>query len=209
ADIGLSGTCHIVKIAQQLLAQNIVGARAGVTAGRRGTGSANSRRSEHPTDGGAVFFTPRAVLPGPPHHEWRTDMTTITIPARIVRYLREALHSQLGMAAEDIGQANHEGGRLRPVLYAEPLERFDRTRALLDLIGWKDETDERPAIVNLVGHRQALLGALQAQVETEREMVRDDPTLKGAEQQMACARRRVADIEQFLALAGATLGERD
>jgi hypothetical protein len=56
-------------------------------------------------------------------------MTTITIPARIVRYLREALHSQLGMAAEDIGQASHEGGRARPVLYAEPLERFDRTRA--------------------------------------------------------------------------------
>ena len=100
-------------------------------------------------------------------------------------------------------------GRLRPVLYAEPLERFERTRALLDLIGWKDETDERPAIVNLVGHRQALLGALQAQVETEREMVRDDPTLKGAEQQIACARRRVADIEQFLALAGATLAERE
>lgn len=66
ADIGLSGTCHIVKVAQWLLAQNIVGARAGVTAGRRGTGSANSRRSEHPTDAGAVFFTPRAVLPGPP-----------------------------------------------------------------------------------------------------------------------------------------------
>jgi len=209
ADIGLSGTCHIVKVTQQLLAQNIVGARAGVTAGRRGTGSANSRRSEHPTDGGAVFFTPRAVLPGPPHHEWRTDMTTITIPARIVRYLREALHSQLGMAAEDIGQANHEAGKLRPLLYAEPLERFDRTRALLDLIGWKDETDERPAIVNLVGHRQTLLTALQAQVEMEREMVRDDPTLKGAEQQIACARRRVADIEQFLALAGATLAERD
>jgi hypothetical protein len=136
-------------------------------------------------------------------------MTTITIPARIVRYLREGLHSQLGMAAEDIGQANHEGGRLRPVLYAEPLERFDRTRALLDLIGWKDETDEGPAAINLVGHRQALLSALQAQVETEREMTRDDPTLRGAEKQILCARRRVADIEQFLALTGATLAERD
>jgi hypothetical protein len=31
---------------------------------------------------------------------------------------------------------------------------------MLDLIGWKDETDERPAIVNLAGHRQALLSAL-------------------------------------------------
>jgi hypothetical protein len=42
-------------------------------------------------------------------------------------------------------------------------------------------------------------------------MTRDDPTLKGAEKQIECARRRVADIEQFLALAfaGATLAERD
>lgn len=57
--------------------------------------------------------------------------------------------------------------------------------------------------------RQSLLTALQAQVETEREMTRDDPTLRGAEKQIACARRRVADIEQFLALAGATLAELD
>lgn len=142
ADFGLSGTCHIVKVAQRSLAQNIVGARAGRTAGRRGTGSANSRRSEHPTDAGTVFFSPRAVLPGPPLNQWRTDMTTITIPARIVRYLREALQSQLGMAAEDISQASHEVGQERPVLYVEPLERLDRSRALLDLIGWKDTADE-------------------------------------------------------------------
>ena len=102
-------------------------------------------------------------------------MTTITIPARIVRYLREALHSQLGMAAEDIGHASHEGGRDRPVLYAEPLERFDRNRALLDLIGWKDETDEGPAIVNLVGHRPRSWRRYRRKVETERNMIEDDP----------------------------------
>ncbi|HEX5307629.1 MAG TPA: hypothetical protein VFW38_00955 [Solirubrobacteraceae bacterium] len=134
-------------------------------------------------------------------------MTTITIPARIVRYLREALHSQLGMAAEDIGQASHEGGRVQPALYAEPLARFDRIRALLDLIGWKDETDETPAIVNLVAHRPALLTALQAQLETERNLGEDDPSLKGAEKQIACARRRVADLEQFVALASVSLGD--
>lgn len=205
ADIGLSGTCHIVKVAQRSLAQNIVGARAGVTAGRRGTGSANSRRSEHPTDAGAVFISPRAVLPGPPHDQWRTNMTTITIPARIVRYLREALHSQLGMAAEDISEAGHEVGQARPVLYAEPLERLDRSRALLDLIGWKDTTDEGPAMINLIGHPQMLLRALRAQLVAERDMSSEDTTLKGAEKQIARARRRAADIEQFIALAGATL----
>lgn len=133
-------------------------------------------------------------------------MTTITIPARIVRYLREGLHGQLGMAAEDIGQANHEGGRLRPVLYAEPLERFDHARALLDLIGWKNEADEGPAIVNLADHRPALLAALHAQLETERNMTDEDPALKGAEKQIACARQRVAEIEQLLARANTGLG---
>ena len=128
-------------------------------------------------------------------------MTTITIPARIVRYLREGLHTRLGMAAEDIGEANHGGGRLRPVLYAEPLERFDQARALLDLIGWKDELDEGPAIVELADHRPAFVAALQAQLETERNMTNEDPALKGAEKQIACARQRFAEIEQFLASA--------
>lgn len=206
SDVGLSGTYHIVKVARRrVAAQNIVGARADGTAGRRGTGSANSRRSKHPTDVGTVFFSPRAVLSEPPHNHWRTDMTTITIPARIVRYLREALHSQLGMAAEDISRASHEGGRRQPVLYADPLAQFDRIRTLLDLIGWKDETEERPAIVNLVPHRAALLAALQMQLETERNMANDDPSLKGAEKQIACARRRVDDLEQFLALASVSL----
>jgi hypothetical protein len=128
-------------------------------------------------------------------------MTTITIPARIVRYLREGLHTQLGIAAEGIGEANHEGGRLRPVLYAEPLERFDHARALLDLIGWKDKADEGLAIVDLADHRPVLLAALQAQLETERNMTNEDPALKGAEKQIACAHQRMAEIEQFLTVA--------
>jgi hypothetical protein len=88
-----------------------------------------------------------------------------------------------------------------PVLYAEPLERFDQTRALLDLIGWKDEPDEGPAIVALADHRPALVAALQAQLQTERNMTNEDPALKGAEKQIACARQRFAEIEQFLASA--------
>lgn len=131
-------------------------------------------------------------------------MTTITIPARIVRYLREALHSQLGMAAEDISEASHEVGQERPVLYVEPLERLDRSRALLDLIGWKDTADEGPATINFIGHRQMLLRALEAQLTAEHDMSQEDTTLKGAEKQIACARRRGADIAQFIALAGAT-----
>jgi hypothetical protein len=34
----------------------------------------------------------------------------------------------------------------------------------------------------------------------------DDPSLVGAEKQIACARHRVADLEQFIALASVSLG---
>lgn len=135
-------------------------------------------------------------------------MTTITIPARIVRLLRESLHSQLGMAAEDVAQANHEGGRERPELYAEPVERFDQTRALLDLMGWKDVKGEGPAIINFAVHRRTVLAALESQLQAERNAMEDDPKLKGAKEQIAGAGRRAQEIELFLSVAGATVSGR-
>jgi hypothetical protein len=135
-------------------------------------------------------------------------MTSITIPARIVRVLRESLHSQLGVAAEDVAQANHEGGRERPELYAEPVERFDRTRALLDLMGWKDVEGEGPAIVNFAVHRRTVLAALESQLQVERNAMEDDPKLKGAKEQIACAGRRAREIVLFLSVAGATVSGR-
>jgi hypothetical protein len=135
-------------------------------------------------------------------------MTTITIPARIVRVLRESLHSQLGMAAEDIGQASHEAGRRCPHLYAEPVERFDRTRALLDLMGWKETEGDGPATINLATHRLAVLIALEGQLRAERNMMEEDPTLKGGAKQIRSARRRAQEIELFLTVAGARLSGR-
>jgi hypothetical protein len=38
-------------------------------------------------------------------------------------------------------------------------------------------------------------------------MTNEDPALKGAEKQIACARCRLVDIEQFLALASVSLGD--
>jgi hypothetical protein len=136
-------------------------------------------------------------------------MTTITIPARIVRVLRESLHSQLGMAAEDIGLASHEGGRRCPHLYAEPVGRFDRTRALLDLMGWKDVEGEGPAIINFAVHRRTVLAALESQLQVERNAMEDDPKLKGAKEQIVGAGRRAREIELFLSVAGATVSGRD
>jgi hypothetical protein len=166
-----------------------------------------SRCAGHATNVWIVASSPRADLTAPPTKE-EPKMTTITIPARIVRVLRESLHSQLGMAAEDIGQASHDGGRRCPHLYAEPVERFDRTRALLDLVGWKETEGDGPATINLATHRLAVLMALEGQMWVERNMMEEDPTLEGAAKQIRSARRRAQEIELFLTVAGATLSGR-
>jgi hypothetical protein len=81
--IGVSGTCHIVKVALLSVAQNIVGARAGRTAGRRGSESANSRRRWHSTRAGWVPFSSQGSAFGASYEDRRTDVDAIAPAACI------------------------------------------------------------------------------------------------------------------------------
>jgi hypothetical protein len=84
-------------------------------------------------------------------------MTTIAIPADIVRELRGALYHQLGAIAEDIASARREPGELAE--WAQPVGRFERTRALLDLIGWGVREPEL-ATLDIDRHRAVIAEAL-------------------------------------------------
>lgn len=85
----------------------------------------------------------------------------LTVPAGMVRDLRTGLHSVLGQAAQDVSIVTDRRGRERhPEWYRDPLGRFDRARALLDLVGWA-ETDARGSVsLDLNTHCWALRGAL-------------------------------------------------
>jgi len=76
SDIGLSGTYHIVKITLRWIAQNIVGARAGTTAGRRGTRSRKLQARQEPYPQGTGFFLVRLSLWSLPSREGGTDVNT-------------------------------------------------------------------------------------------------------------------------------------
>jgi hypothetical protein len=99
--------------------------------------------------------------------------TTFVVDAGMVGCLRIGLHSVLGQAAEAICEVVEGGGREhRRESYAEPLDRFDRARALLGVVGWEEgETATaraRDVEIDLRAHRDALLAALRLQVEAER-----------------------------------------
>jgi len=80
-----------------------------------------------------------------------------TIPADIMRELRDALYHQLGAIAEDIASAPRESGELAE--WAPPVGRFERTRALLDLIGW-EARDPELATLDIDCHRAVIEQAL-------------------------------------------------
>jgi hypothetical protein len=87
--------------------------------------------------------------------------TFFTVPAGMVRELRTGLHSVLGQAAQDVSIVTDRKGRERhPEWYRDPLRRFDRARALLDLIGWAETGPPEDVLIDLSTYCWALLEAL-------------------------------------------------
>lgn len=88
--------------------------------------------------------------------------STLKVPARMVRELRNGLHSLLGQAAQDVSVITDRRGRERfPEWYREPLGRFDRARALLDLLGWGDPCRAADVMIDASEHGWALVKALE------------------------------------------------
>ncbi len=76
--------------------------------------------------------------------------------------VRSGLHSAIGDAAEELSRVVEMRNREHhPERYREPLDHLDRTRALLDVIGWGDVAPTAAAWVDLREHRWALTSALE------------------------------------------------
>jgi hypothetical protein len=114
--------------------------------------------------------------------------------------LRECLLWKLTLTAQDMDlcASNAESWR-------EPLERFDRIRAVLDATGWCEHGD-----IDISEHRQALQEVLAAGLETERDLMAEGGD--AAKNQRHDAYRQALEIERFMHAAGLEIpqaGERD
>ena len=123
-----------------------------------------------------------------------------TIPADAVLRLREALYGQIGDVAEDLATATRQPGREAREEWTEPVASFDRTRTLLDQISWNERDPEQDAEIDLDQHRQVIVEALSAQLETEHHLMSERGP--AAAQQRRRARSYAHTIETFMAAAG-------
>lgn len=109
------------------------------------------------------------------------DDWILKVPANVVAELRDGLHSLLGQAARDVSVATYSKERAcRPERYREPLECFDRTRALLDLVGWGAPGRPSNVLLDVREHGWALITALETALvacDAElQEMIPEDRT---------------------------------
>jgi hypothetical protein len=105
-------------------------------------------------------------------------MPTKTIPAPIARLLRSGAYMTLSLAADDISEIAASSERATPqtrTAFERQLARFDRARALLDLLGWQDthRAVTLDAPLDLEPHREEFSEAVALAIEHEQP---DDDT---------------------------------
>jgi hypothetical protein len=98
----------------------------------------------------------------------------ITVPAEMVSELRNGLHTVLGDTAQDVSRITDDPGRERhPEWYAEHRKRFERTWALLDLIGWGEPKQPGAIRIDLRRHRRPTCEALRVRLQVGADDLRE------------------------------------
>lgn len=102
---------------------------------------------------------------------------TIIVPAALARCAREGLHSEIGTAAEQVGDITQLPGERPMDVYREPLKLQRQAQLLLEEI--EGETPDPPVPFEVdVAHHPILIRALQGQqrsyVERREEMEDDE-----------------------------------
>lgn len=125
----------------------------------------------------------------------------ITVPAELVSELRHGLHTVLGNAAEGVSQITERFGREHhPEWYAEQRERFERTWALLDLIGWRESKQPAAVQINLREQRRAVREALDVRLPVAEDDLEEADAVDAERAEQSEPPMREATTSRVLAL---------
>ncbi len=120
----------------------------------------------------------------------------LTVPAEVVVQLRGALLEELGRPATEIAYAGVLSDRFEHLeRITDPLQRFDRHRALLDAIGWQQTAET--VDIDLSAHRWALLACLERLLAVERDLAKAPSHPEDTDQYWQ-AESNARAIERFL-----------
>ncbi len=132
-------------------------------------------------------------------------MSTITIPAAVVRELRGALYHRIGSFGEDIASINHEPTNAEELAeWSEPIAVFNRSCALLNRIGWLAHDPEQGTEIDLDRYRWTIEHVLGSDLELHRSIA-TEPSRITTEPERQRAAEHASTLEAFAADAGLDL----
>jgi hypothetical protein len=148
------------------------------------------------------------------------SQTSLTVPARIVDWLRPGVFVKIGSAAEALNESAFARGReTHPEWFLGPTEDLRELYALLDAIGWSSTIPAVAARIDLCTDRHALMSSLEAALgfaeEDASEAVRRHAAEHAGQGQPAehdVEIERVEALRDFIAVAQAhidTLADKD
>jgi Tfp pilus assembly protein PilN len=124
----------------------------------------------------------------------------VTVPAELVGALRNALHSVLGEAAEEVSAVSVTPDRERhPERYQEPRMMLEGACGLLDMIGWVAPSLACAAQIDLVEHRAVLLRGLEVMLDLADAELADVEAVEARRAARREASVRAATIERVRA----------
>lgn len=122
------------------------------------------------------------------------ERAVVVVPGDVVVRLRGALFLELADFAGDLEPVASTAAHLRDRGWVEPVARFDRARAVLDLIGWESRDPEVVVELDMRWYGQAIRDALERELDSMRDLAQEDA---GAQFEWAMA--NVGVVERFLA----------
>jgi hypothetical protein len=118
---------------------------------------------------------------------------TVRIPAGVVVALREGLVSLLDDVAGELDEVLVRPVRARGREWVKPVMRFDRVRAVLDLVGWEQRDPELGVEVDARWYGQTVKDALERELDSTLHLAET-----GDERQRERASAAAGVIERFL-----------
>ncbi|MGA2165210.1 MAG: hypothetical protein ABSH36_12170 [Solirubrobacteraceae bacterium] len=129
---------------------------------------------------------------------------TITIPPELVPLLRDGAYFDLHGQAAEI--CEHVEPRDRGDVCGEVnecLDRAQRARALLDIVGWLEPVEASPVEVDAREHHDALVRALLTRIGVERGVDDDSETSPGERAEAKVRAGQLAGLLQQVEEGGA------
>ena len=143
-------------------------------------------------------------MSSPNEYQGQAELSNrLLISDAVAQLIRDGLRGQIATSSQWVTYAESlSGGREHPERFQAPLAEQDSLRALMDVLGWQESAEAASEYfaIDLRTHSWALLEALQDQITSHTEQLRDTQIETGRKTEITTALTELTALSVTLLL---------